>query len=777
MESGHDVMKAFAERWLGFFPKPKVVIMDSAKSFASEAFHEFLAGLNVQAHYVAEKESWAHGVVEAVVQDVKFTASAIQFAAKEQDPMITLFLATSALNSTEYTAGFSSFQWAFGKKYSLSDEDIRTFHHMDYPYEFVKLVTARQQAEAIAQKTRARRTLSKLANTTVRQPLRTYQPMDLVKIWRRVWPKEQFQGPHGGYKKSGRPHWIGRGRVVFHEILPHQEAGDHRRHIVWVVIGSQLFRCSVHSVRPVTETEKFKFESAGEDNPSQWRSLEDVLPRREYYDLVDHEPDQDEVELPDLPLEPDSSTVVKPPTRRVRFKTSPGETTQGEMEHSTPGTSSTSPLPTSSSTSTKHPADVNDYGQPESKKIRLDDLNWVEALHVEAQEEAGCLDVFTALNDTMEFLKIEFDIGGDMSNRQRKNLERNPLAFMVKKLQDSEVVISRLSEGERKLFHRAKAKEVDSFLKNEAVRKCLDNEEVKKAYDSHRIVKARWVLTWKPVPPEDRLQARNDEVQNPETLHGRDGAVKAKARIVLLGFQHPNLLDPSFKTSSPVQSALGRNLLYTMSVQRQWDLEGLDLATAFLQTQPTEADQELWTTGVKELREALGVEEGGVMRILRNIYGSTTAPRGLWLDLHRTLTRLGAQPVLGERCLWVWLSREHQDRDHPRVIGAMGGHVDDFHRIGDGSAEWLDVKRAVDTAYKWGMAKTGAYRHAGADISTTKDTNGFKMITGPTTLRRSATLTLSRNDFVLPKTYYHVMWRPAGRLWVLCSGWPFSHNN
>ena len=99
-ESGHDVTKGFAERWLSSFPKPKVVIMHSAKAFASEAFHEFLAGLNVQAHFVAEKESWAHGVIEAVVQDVKFTASAIQLEAKDQDPMITLFLATSAPLST-----------------------------------------------------------------------------------------------------------------------------------------------------------------------------------------------------------------------------------------------------------------------------------------------------------------------------------------------------------------------------------------------------------------------------------------------------------------------------------------------------------------------------------------------------------------------------------------------------------------------------------------------------------------------------------------------------
>ena len=37
-----------------------------------------------------------------------------------------------------------------------------------------------------------------------------------------------------------------------------------------------------------------------------------------------------------------------------------------------------------------------------------------------------------------------------------------------------------------------------------------------------------------------------------------------------------------------------------------------------------------------------------------------------------------------------------QDDDHPRVVGAMGGHVDDFHRIGDEkSPEWLEIKDKV----------------------------------------------------------------------------------
>ena len=251
---------------------------------------------------------------------------------------------------------------------------------------------------------------------------------------------------------------------------------------------------------------------------------------------------------------------------------------------------------------------------------------------------------------------------------------------------------------------------------------------MKKAYESKRIVRARWVLIWKLTPTEELQEAQQDRMTNEKTVYNRDGTKKAKARIVLLGFEHPNLLDPTFKTASPVQSTVGRNLLYSLAAHHQWELEGLDLATAFLQTQATEADQEIWTSGLKELREALGVGEEAIMRILRNIYGSTTAPRGLWLDLHKTLTALGGQPVPGERCLWIFLSKTVQDGNHPLLRGAMGGHVDDFHRVGDGSTAWQAIKEAINKAYKWGMTKSHNYRHAGTDVTTARDNNGYMKI-------------------------------------------------
>ena len=98
------------------------------------------------------------------------------------------------------------------------------------------------------------------------------------------------------------------------------------------------------------------------------------------------------------------------------------------------------------------------------------------------------------------------------------------------------------------------------------------------------VVRARWVLTWKLVRPEDQVEARQDAANNPSSTHTHtyihthtsDGLRQAKACIVLLGFEHPEIGNVDYKTSSPVQSMLARNLLYQATCQHSWQLEGLD---------------------------------------------------------------------------------------------------------------------------------------------------------------------------------------------------------
>ena len=106
-------------------------------------------------------------------------------------------------------------------------------------------------------------------------------------------------------------------------------------------------------------------------------------------------------------------------------------------------------------------------------------------------------------------------------------------------------------------------------------------------------------------------------------------------------------------------------------------------------------------------------------------------PRGLWLDLHKRLSSIGGKPAMSERCLWLWTSSVEKDpAGHPKVIGMMGGHVDDFHRIGDpNSEEWQNICKLIDGLYSWGTAKRDEYRHAGTDLKLTRDADGNQVIT------------------------------------------------
>ena len=228
------------------------------------------------------------------------------------------------------------------------------------------------------------------------------------------------------------------------------------------------------------------------------------------------------------------------------------------------------------------------------------------------------------------------------------------------------------------------------------------------------------VLVWKPVPPEDQEAARADAVANEKTVYTKGGDKKAKARIVVLGYQHPDLASSAFKSSAPVQSHLMRNLSLCLVAQRGWILEGLDMSTAFLQTgEETVEGRELWTSGVPELREALGVGDR-VLRLLRNVYGNADAPRGLWTDADKTLSRLGGHRVVGDASFWVWTQPNPSPRneaDSLSVIGFVGMHVDDANRAGDlENPLWREIREKIDKSYKWGTVKSQSYRHTGVDL-------------------------------------------------------------
>ena len=96
---------------------------------------------------------------------------------------------------------------------------------------------------------------------------------------------------------------------MWYEWVPGQGEGD-RVQIAWAVIGSNVFRASVHSIRPLSEREQFLWEAQG-DNSWKWKELEDMLPGRAYTDVTGEEPKQEETLEPYLPKQPNKDTYLR----------------------------------------------------------------------------------------------------------------------------------------------------------------------------------------------------------------------------------------------------------------------------------------------------------------------------------------------------------------------------------------------------------------------------------------------------------------------------------
>ena len=753
-ENSEMLLQAFTQLWLQDKPKPKVLVPDNSSTMISQKMKDTLSNLNILVEPPAAKESWAHGLVERAIQEVKDVASKIFLSNKDLSPQIVFSLATYALNSTEFVQGFTPVQWVYGRQETLTEEDERSLQHAtaESPQrDFTSLLQRRQFAEDVARKVKAQRTLTKLNNSKVRQPLQVFHPMDLVKIWRK---QGLDKGPRGGMKKASRPQWLGPGRVVFHEILHDQHAEDSRRHIVWVIVAGTMHRCSVHSVRRVTSQEKLEYELHSPEKSDTWKSLSDMLPKRSFIDMADDEPDDDEEERPFLPDEPDPSTQL--PRFRHSFKSPPdlGDTAvevpsnlRYVKVHSTvPSVPDAEPLPANdyspSFASSPDPPDEvgNDRGigsgipsgearSSSSRHALLDDGATTEPESKKPRTDAGSVTLLDGsfdmhLLDMIEelyVLKVEIDVS---SSHQVQKFVDHPSLYLAQKLRDCEVRLEKLRPEHRELFKRAKLKEVNSFLQNQAVRRCENALEEQEARSSGRLMRCRWVLTWKHTPAESLQEAQQELREKPEsTTLTKDASKKAKARIVLLGFEHPDLLSEDYKTASPVQSVLTRNLSYQLVMQNDWDIEGIDMSTAFLQTLPSEEAKRLWTTGVSELRQALNIPENGVMRILKDFYGSTTAPRNLWKNVDDSLKQLNATKIKCDACFWLWRVPEDArfKPDDPKfrwkTLGFMAGHVDDFHRSGDmKDPRWLKIRSEIDKKWKWGLAKKNEYRHAGTDL-------------------------------------------------------------
>ena len=248
-----------------------------------------------------------------------------------------------------------------------------------------------------------------------------------------------------------------------------------------------------------------------------------------------------------------------------------------------------------------------------------------------------------------------------------------------------EVNWSQLNETQKAAMSEAKQAEVSSWLTNRVVKAALPYITREQA------LRMRWIFTFKAA---------------------EHGQVKAKARMVILAYSDPSLLDQ--ETSSPAMSRQSKMLLFNFATAKLWHTLAGDVKTAFLQAAAKAPDRRrpLYAQPLPELAAAMNLSEHEMVELLGSAYGLTSAPREWYQDVTATLRRLKAVPCLSDPCVWRLYNESGDD-----VIALIGLYVDDILFCGDeGNNLYCEFLHELRRAYSWSPWESDNFGHCAVRV-------------------------------------------------------------
>ena len=761
-DSGKRLAEALVEGWLLHRPKPQWVIVDPQTSLATGDFVSFLQGAGIGVSVTPGEAHWQNGLIESLIRVIKTTMRKIRGEQPLLDPRAVAQLAVHSHNQHSRVKGYSPMQWAYGTDFKqdsleVEPEEYNAATHR-IPRKFWDIQKNRELAERHWREAQAQEAMTRLRNASPR-PVREFQVGEWVCVWRTsIWRTRKGS-------VNPEPRYVGPGRVVFTEPAILQE---NKGQVIWVLMGTQVWRCAPEQLRraspqeitleevtngrrysaPITELVKqstkvidvlkepgfpFQEERLPEHplpGPQPGPSEQDgrsQLPDEWMKDVTDRKDRWTKRQL-QKGMQDEKQETVQERTLRWRQLVSLNENRRRE---GLPPVTSLPPLAPDIKeqaqtqffalageadapiTMETYSAVVEKITQLERELKFLDERQQLlEAIEAESREENKLKNLFLkACDNREEVCEIIFEIE-DWREFCRGGAVYTKQAIASTK----EVNFKNLSPQHKKLMEEAMARELNEVIRSQALRAL--KERVPEEVLTQRCIPMRWILTWKPL----------DEFQDPERepqpgIIREDGFAKAKARIVLIGYKHPDLAKrdprtgkPLLQTSSPTLSRLGRNLLLQSAALDGHILECADAKSAFLQTEEGIGTKDLFTRGVEEVRIALGLSKGEAMQVVGAVYGLTNAPRIFWRDADSKLQALGFTPHAIDKCVWLYKNSEGQ------VIGRIGAHVDDFLIMGDHtSTEWLNVRAKIFDMYQWSPWKRGSFTFAGVQLHQLQD--------------------------------------------------------
>ena len=651
------VNQIWQEFWTSWAGSPHTVYVDPAGEFRSQTWKSSLQGLNVNLEMTTE--AWQRGRIErhgAIIKQMldRFDQDHTIVSTEHLDQV--LLACFMAKNSLMRHHGYSPEQIVLGKSTklpaSLSSDESSIAHGLaigDSPESeyFRNTLDLRSKARIAflkADNDHAIRRALLRKSCPIRGP---YEKGQLVMYWMKA-PKASRLGP-------GR--WHGPAKVICQESPS----------AVWISHGDRLFKCAPESLRPASMRE---WNQAG---PLRVPFELTEGPRVENLGLEVNSPEYapttpsgefDQAVLPEgTPLMTPQSSL-QPETEAIPAVDVPVSDTPLDTPVIEPHSNTDVELPESldldaedsfhSATSEEQillcsPLDSQDCdslldcsvfqpGEPECRILLAEDgLPFHEQPKTCQVDECFSLQIELSENDVHKWCQSE-----------------KPEALVhvasVAKRSRSEVQVKSLSLEDRFLFDKAKDAELNCWLQTSALKPIL-----RKHLNPDQILRSRWVLTWKPL----------------EDAPSEGPHRKAKARLVVLGFQDPQLTE--VVRDAPTLTREGRHTVLQAIASYQWVLSSFDIKTAFLRGK-ADSKNPLAMEPPIELRKKLALPEDQVCALVGNAYGRVDAPLLFYKELTKQLQKLNFRTHPLEPCVFLLESLQN----HRRIIhGILGTHVDD----------------------------------------------------------------------------------------------------
>ena len=716
-EKSTEFLKGLERAWVRHFGLPKIIRVDSAKGWSAEAIREWTSERGVALEVSpAEAHSWLAAVerkhqvtrraLEIYMDDIKqVNNKGLEEACIHVPPRI---------NQLSWTRGFSPYQWVIGKtpqqEMSLTSELYNPGFDPDDATSFSKTQEKRLRAACAFLKADSDAKLRRAMNQKYMEGKQEVRIGQRCHYWR-------VQG--SGHLKKNK--WRGPAVCVACET-----AEDSGKVIVqWLVHGTSLLRCAPQHVRPTIQDAQSQ---VAHDPASALQALEDLRARSttQYRDLLSRQKGQrdevyDEVvgegenleqheefeaanpeeeqrsdyspsiapaDLPEageelwkdseLPEEnvPGIVSLMLPQSLQSqemrsleRERTPRRQERQPEVRHESPeplrdppetepGAESpkkksrgetkkrqktrTEPAPSEASHSIPVPAPTR--GEAEEDELMVEDVMFVDTGGARLPEGWVCVENAFELDEV--WLAAEMVRKGEVT-------ERN------------------MSVEEREQFMQAKMKELQTYFGNH-VWEFANPDFVEK--NRARIVTARWVLTWK--WDEENLRP------------------KAKARLVLRGFEDPDLF--GLEKSAPTAGRIGKLTLMTYAALHDWKVICGDVRAAFLSG--ADFTREIVVRLPQNCGPLLGLgpQETAYMKMLKSAYGLADAPLLWFREASKRLERIGFVPMELDKCTFGYYEKE-------KLMGMVIIHVDDLLISGcKKSKGFEDILKKLKNSFDFG---------------------------------------------------------------------------